>query len=33
MEEPGFQDSEWRTLHLPHDWSVEGNFSETNPWR
>lgn len=27
----GFDDSGWRSLHLPHDWSVEGNFSADNP--
>ncbi|MDR1370580.1 MAG: glycoside hydrolase family 2, partial [Dysgonamonadaceae bacterium] len=21
----------WRTLNLPHDWSIEADFSETNP--
>jgi beta-galactosidase/beta-glucuronidase len=25
--EPGFDASRWRTLDLPHDWSVEGNLS------
>ncbi|HEX6045275.1 MAG TPA: beta-galactosidase GalB [Pyrinomonadaceae bacterium] len=24
-------DSEWRQLNLPHDWSIEGEFSESNP--
>jgi hypothetical protein len=24
---PGFDDSRWRTLDLPHDWSVEGPYS------
>jgi len=24
-------DSEWRRLNLPHDWSIEGEFSETAP--
>ncbi|HEX8850490.1 MAG TPA: glycoside hydrolase family 2 TIM barrel-domain containing protein [Gemmatimonadaceae bacterium] len=24
-------DSRWRALDLPHDWSIEGDFSETNP--
>jgi beta-galactosidase len=24
-------DSSWRTLNLPHDWSIEGEFSEKNP--
>lgn len=26
-----FNDSHWRDLNLPHDWSVEGEFSDTNP--
>ncbi|MEO8404968.1 MAG: glycoside hydrolase family 2 TIM barrel-domain containing protein [Chitinophagaceae bacterium] len=26
-----FNDSKWRKLDLPHDWSIEGDFSETNP--
>lgn len=29
--EAGFDDSGWRELHLPHDWSVEGEFSASNP--
>lgn len=24
-------DSSWRSLDLPHDWAVEGDFSEDNP--
>lgn len=28
---PGFDDSAWRSLHLPHDWSIEGEFSKDNP--
>ena len=28
---PEFDDSKWRSLHLPHDWSVEGDFSADNP--
>ena len=24
-------DSEWRTLNLPYDWSIEGEFSKDNP--
>ena len=24
---PGFDDARWRTLDLPHDWSVEGRLS------
>jgi beta-galactosidase len=30
-QEPAFADSSWRTLDLPHDWSIEGEFSEQNP--
>ncbi len=26
-----FDDSGWRLLDLPHDWSIEGEFSESNP--
>ena len=26
-----FDDSNWRTLDVPHDWSIEGEFSESNP--
>ncbi|KAA6330244.1 Beta-galactosidase BoGH2A, partial [termite gut metagenome] len=26
-----FDDSGWRTLNLPHDWAIEGEFSEDNP--
>ncbi len=29
--ETGFDDGAWRSLHLPHDWSVEGEFSADNP--
>jgi beta-galactosidase len=25
-QDPGFDDDAWRTLDLPHDWSVEGSF-------
>jgi len=27
---PGFDDSGWRKLNLPHDWSIEGPFSKSN---
>jgi len=27
-EQPGFDDSKWRTLQLPHDWAIEGPFSK-----
>lgn len=30
-ESPAFDDTGWRALDLPHDWSIEGQFSETNP--
>jgi beta-galactosidase len=26
-----YDDSKWRTLNLPHDWSIEGDFNEINP--
>lgn len=26
----GFSDSLWRTLDLPHDWSIEGEYTEDN---
>lgn len=29
--QPGYADSAWRTLDLPHDWSIEGTFSKDNP--
>jgi beta-galactosidase len=28
---PAFQDTTWTTLNLPHDWSIEGAFSEDAP--
>jgi beta-galactosidase len=27
-EKPDFDDTRWRTLNLPHDWSIEGEFKE-----
>lgn len=30
-QNPGFNDSDWRILDLPHDWSIEGEFSLSNP--
>ena len=27
-EKQVFDDSKWRTLNLPHDWSIEGEFKE-----
>ncbi len=26
-----FNDSGWRKLNIPHDWAIEGEFSESNP--
>jgi beta-galactosidase len=26
-----FDDSAWRKLNIPHDWSIEGEFSDKNP--
>jgi beta-galactosidase len=28
---PDLDDTKWRALNLPHDWSIEGEFSEKNP--
>lgn len=30
MSGSGYDDSGWRLLNLPHDWAIEGNFSEDN---
>ena len=30
-QELGFDDAGWRMLDVPHDWSIEGAFSDTNP--
>jgi beta-galactosidase len=30
-ESASFDDSRWRTLNLPHDWSIEGEFSREEP--
>ena len=29
-QKPGFDDSGWRKVRLPHDWSVEGPFERSN---
>lgn len=26
-----YKDAHWRTLNLPHDWSIEGEYKETHP--
>lgn len=31
VESEDFDDSQWRQLNLPHDWAIEGDFSENNP--
>ena len=25
---PAFDDSAWKVVNLPHDWSIEGSFSD-----
>ena len=30
-ETRSFQDASWRTVNLPHDWSIEGRPERTNP--
>ena len=30
-QDPTLDDSQWRLLDLPHDWSIEGQFSKDNP--
>ncbi len=30
-DQPDFQDSAWRKLDLPHDWSIEGPIDQNNP--
>ncbi|MGA2266866.1 MAG: glycoside hydrolase family 2 TIM barrel-domain containing protein [Bryobacteraceae bacterium] len=30
-EKPGFADTAWRALNVPHDWSIEGPFDQKNP--
>ena len=30
-QDTGLNDSQWRQLDLPHDWSIEGEFSENAP--
>lgn len=31
MASPTYDDSKWRTLNLPHDWAIEGDFLASNP--
>ena len=30
-QDPAFDDTDWRSLNLPHDWSMEGKFDKNNP--
>jgi beta-galactosidase len=30
-EAPSFDDSKWRQLDVPHDWSIEGPYDKANP--
>src|SRR5271163_3455435 len=30
-EQPEFNDSAFRELNVPHDWSIEGPIAQTNP--
>jgi beta-galactosidase len=30
-QDPSSDDASWRSLNLPHDWSIEGQFSQDNP--
>ena len=30
-EAPSFADATWRTVDLPHDWSIEGRPDKDNP--
>lgn len=31
FKDPSYDDSKWRELNLPHDWSIEGEYNENNP--
>ena len=31
MAQSDYNDSNWRSLNLPHDWAIEGNFACDNP--
>jgi beta-galactosidase len=30
-EKPSFNDTQWRKLNVPHDWSIEGAYDRANP--
>src|SRR5580765_598054 len=31
VNDESFEDRNWRSLNLPHDWSIEGKFEKNNP--
>ncbi|TLX76474.1 glycoside hydrolase family 2 protein [Labilibacter sediminis] len=31
FEKTNYDDTSWRQIDIPHDWSIEGNYSEKNP--
>lgn len=31
MKEPGFDDSKWKKLNVPHDWAIEGTIKRKKP--
>ncbi len=31
MQKTAYPDGHWRSLNLPHDWAIEGDFSPSNP--
>ena len=31
MSAPEYNDAKWRTLNVPHDWAIEGDFSASAP--
>lgn len=31
MQKTAYSDGHWRSLNLPHDWAIEGDFSPSNP--
>ena len=31
MSKSDYSDRHWRSLNLPHDWAIEGDFSPSNP--
>ena len=31
MQKSEYADGHWRSLNLPHDWAIEGDFAPSNP--